>query len=135
MRAYDLIKIKNKGIIELPEDIALELGIVEGAYLLAEIDERTKEISFERIALPGKNLVEIEAVLEDKPGVLAKIASELGKRNINILFNESDELEYGNLSALVVIVDISKSKIPLEKLEKHLSAMEFVKELEVRKID
>ncbi|MCK4636301.1 MAG: ACT domain-containing protein [Methanomicrobia archaeon] len=135
MRAYDLIKIKNKGIIELPEDIALELGIVEGAYLLAEIDERTKEISFERIALPGKDLVEIEAVLEDKPGVLAKIASELGKRNINILFNESDELEYGNLSALVVIVDISKSKIPLEKLEKHLSAMEFVKELEVRKID
>lgn len=135
MRAYDLIKIKNKGIIELPEDIALELGIVEGAYLLAEIDERTKEISFERIALPGKNLVEIEAVLEDKPGVLAKIASELGKRNINILFNESDELEYGNLSALVVIVDISKSKIPLEKLEKHLSTMEFVKELEVRKID
>ncbi|MCK4433603.1 MAG: ACT domain-containing protein [Methanomicrobia archaeon] len=135
MRAYDLIKIKNKGIIELPEDIALELGIVEGAYLLAEIDERTKEISFERIALPGKDLVEIEAVLEDKPGVLAKIASELGKRNINILFNESDELEYGNLSALVVIVDISKSKIPLEKLEKHLSTMEFVKELEVRKID
>jgi predicted regulator of amino acid metabolism with ACT domain len=135
MRAYDLIKIKNKGIIELPEDIALELGIVEGAYLLAEIDERTKEISFERIALPGKDLVEIEAILEDKPGVLAKIASELGKRNINILFNESDELEYGNLSALVVIVDISKSKIPLEKLEKHLSAMEFVKELEVRKID
>ncbi|MCK4310758.1 MAG: ACT domain-containing protein, partial [Methanomicrobia archaeon] len=131
MRAYDLIKIKNKGIIELPEDIALELGIVEGAYLLAEIDERTKEISFERIALPGKDLVEIEAVLEDKPGVLAKIASELGKRNINILFNESDELEYGNLSALVVIVDISKSKIPLEKLEKHLSTMEFVKELEV----
>ena len=135
MRTYDLIKIKSKGLIELPEDIALELGIVEGAYLLAEIDERTKEISFERIALPGKNLVEIEAVLEDKPGVLAKIASELGKRNINILFNESDELEYGNLSALVVIVDISKSKIPLEKLEKHLSAMEFVKELEVRKID
>lgn len=135
MRTYDLIKIKNKGLIELPEDIALELGILEGAYLLAEIDERTKEISFERIALPGKDLVEIEAVLEDKPGALAKIASELGKRNINILFNESDELEYGNLSALVVIVDISKSKIPLEKLEKHLSAMEFVKELEVRKID
>jgi len=135
MRAYDLIKIKNKGIIELPEDIALELGIVEGAYLLAEIDEKDKEISFERVALPGKDLVEINAVLEDKPGVLAKIASEFGKQNINILFNESDEVGYGNLAALVVIVDISKSKISLEKLEKHLNAMKFVKELEVKKID
>ncbi|RLF95209.1 hypothetical protein DRN45_01665, partial [Thermococci archaeon] len=124
MRAYDLIKIKNKGIIELPEDIALELGIVEGAYLLAEIDEKDKELSFERIALPGKDLVEINAVLEDKPGVLAKIASEFGKQNINILFNESDELEYGNLAALVVIVDISKSKISLEELEKHLKSVE-----------
>jgi len=135
MRAYDLIKIKNRGIIELPEDIALELGIVDGAYLLAEIDERAKEISFERVALPGKDLVEINAVLEDKPGVLAKIASEFGKRDINILFNESDEVGYGNLSALVVIVDISKSKISLEKLEKHLKSMEFVKELEIKKID
>jgi len=135
MRTYDLIKIKNKGIIELPEDIALELGIVEGAYLLAEIDEKDKELSFERIALPGKDLVEINAVLEDKPGVLAKIASEFGKQNINILFNESDELEYGNLAALVAIVDISKSKISLEELEKHLKSVEFVKELEVKKID
>jgi len=135
MRTYDLIKIKNNGIIELPEDIALELGIVDGAYLLAEIDEKDKEISFERIALPGKDLVEINAVLEDKPGVLAKIASEFGKRDINILFNEGDEIGYGNLSAFVVIVDISKSKISLEELERGIRSMEFVKELEVRKID
>jgi len=135
MRAYDLIKIKNKGIIELPEDIALELGIVDGAYLLAEIDEKDKEISFERIAPPGKDLVEINAVLENKPEVLAKIASEFGKRNINILFNESDEIGYGDLSALVVIVDISKSKISLEELEKDIRSMGFVKELEIRKID
>ncbi len=134
MRTYDLIKIKNRGIIELPEDIALELGIVEGAYFLAEIDEKDKEVSFERVALPGKDLVEINAVLEDKPGVLAKIASELGKRKINILFNEADEIEYGNLSALVVIVDMSRSTGPLEDVEKKLREMSFVKELEVKKI-
>ena len=135
MRTYDLIKIKRRGIIELPEDVAIELGIVEGAYLLSEVDEKDKEISFERIALPGKDLVEINVVLEDKPGTLAKIASEFGKRNINILFNEGDELGYGNLAALVVIVDISKSKISLEAVEENLKSMEFIKELEVRKID
>ena len=135
MRTYDLIKIKKRGIIELPEDVAIELGIVEGAYLLSEVDEKDKEISFERIALPGKDLVEINVVLEDKPGTLAKIASEFGKRNINILFNEGDELGYENLAALVVIVDISRSKIPLETVEKNLKSMEFIKELEIRKID
>jgi len=135
MRTYDLIKIRSNGVIELPEDVAFELGIIEGAYLLAEIDEKDKEISFERIALPGKDLIEIDAVLEDKPGVLAKIASELGKRNINILFNEADEIEYEKLSALVIIADISKSKISLEELEKNMRAMKFVKELEIKKID
>jgi len=135
MRTYDLIKIRSNGVIELPEDVAFELGIIEGAYLLAEIDEKDKEISFERIALPGKDLIEIDAVLEDKPGVLAKIASELGKRNMNILFNEADEIEYEKLSALVIIADISKSKISLEELEKNMRAMKFVKELEIKKID
>ncbi|HDM22637.1 MAG TPA: ACT domain-containing protein [Methanomicrobia archaeon] len=135
MRTYDLIKIRSNGVIELPEDVAFELGIIEGAYLLAEIDEKDKEISFERIALPGKDLIEIDAVLENKPGVLAKIASELGKRNMNILFNEADEIEYEKLSALVIIADISKSKISLEELEKNMRAMKFVKELEIKKID
>ena len=135
MRTYDLIKIRSNGVIELPEDVAFELGIIEGAYFLAEIDEKDKEISFERIALPGKDLIEIDAVLENKPGVLAKIASELGKRNMNILFNEADEIEYEKLSALVIIADISKSKISLEELEKNMRAMKFVKELEIKKID
>lgn len=134
MRAYDLIKIKSEGALTLPEDIALELGIVEGAYFLVEIDEKDKEVSFERIALPGKDLVEINAVLEDKPGVLAEIASEFGKREINILFNEIDEIDYGNLSALIVIVDMSRSTDPLEDVEKKLREMSFVKELEVKKI-
>lgn len=135
MRTYDLIKIKERGIIELPEDIALELGVVEGAYFLAEIDEKDKEISFERVALPGKDLVEIDIVLEDKPGILAKIAAEFGKREINILFNEADKMEYGNLSALVAIVDMSRSKASLEELEERLRSMGFIKELEMKKID
>jgi len=85
VRIYDIIKIEDNGVIRIPKDIAVDIGIVRGAYLLMEADERSKEISFERIAVPGKNLAEITMLLEDKPGALANVALELGNNNINIL--------------------------------------------------
>lgn len=135
MRVYDIIKIKENGFIQLPEDIAIEIGVIKGSYFLVEANERTKEISFERIAVPGKNLAELTLILEDKPGALANVALELGNNNINILFNESDEIGSTNLAALVAILDISKTKIPLEELKKHFQAMDMVREVEMRSLD
>ncbi|KYK35608.1 MAG: hypothetical protein HXS46_16115 [Theionarchaea archaeon] len=135
MRIYDIIKIQENGIIRLPEDIATEIGIVKGAYFLVEVDERSKEMSFERVAVPGKDLAELTLILEDKPGALANVALELGNNNINILFNESDEIASTNLAALVAVLDISQSRISVEKLKSHLEGMGMVKEVGVRKIE
>lgn len=135
MRVYDLIKIQENNIIRLPEDIGVEIGIVSGSYFLVEADERAKEISFERIAVPGKNLAELSAVLEDKPGALADVALELGNNNINILFNESDEIESTNLAALVAVLDISHARISMEELRSHLETMNVVREVEIKKIE
>jgi acetolactate synthase-1/3 small subunit len=134
MRVYDIIKIEENGIIKLPDDIATEIGIVKGAYLLVEADERSKELTFERIAVPGKNLAEITLVLQDKPGVLADVALELGNADINILFNESDEIRFSNLSALLAIVDMSRSRIPVDELKSHFEKMKVVKKVEIRQI-
>lgn len=134
VRVYDIIKIQENGVIRLPEDIAVEIGIAKGAYLLVEANERTKEISFERIAVPGKDLAELTLLLEDRPGTLADVALELGNNNINILFNESDEIASSNLAALVAILDISQSSISIQDLKSHLKSMSIVKEVEIREI-
>jgi acetolactate synthase-1/3 small subunit len=134
MRVYDIIKIEENGVIKLPEEIATEVGIIRGAYLLVEADEKSKELSFERIAVPGKNLAEITFILEDRPGVLADVALELGNSNINILFNESDEIRFSNLSALVALVDMSQAKVSADELQSHFKNINAVREVTVREI-
>ncbi|AJC70810.1 hypothetical protein X802_00330 [Thermococcus guaymasensis DSM 11113] len=135
MRHYELIKVKEDGKLELPLELAYELGLVKGAYFLVEVDTDLKEAHLERVALPGKKLVEAELVVEDRPGVLAKVTGLLGKHGINILFSESEELVELGLSAIVTIVDVSGSRISLEELEKELMKVEEVKELKLREIE
>jgi acetolactate synthase-1/3 small subunit len=135
VRVYDIIKIQENGIIQLPEDIGTEIGVIKGAYFLVEANERSKEVSFERIAVPGKNLAELTLILEDKPGALADVALELGTNNINILFNESDEIGSTNLAALVAILDVSQAKISVKELKSHLEKMDVVREVETRQLE
>lgn len=135
MRHYELIKVKEDGRVEIPLEFAYELGLVRGAYFLVEIDTDLKEAHMERIALPGKKLVEVELVVEDRPGVLAKVSGLFGKNGINILFNESEELDELGLAAIVAIVDVSGSRVSLKELEKSLMELEEVKELTLREVE
>ncbi|AIF68859.1 hypothetical protein PAP_02135 [Palaeococcus pacificus DY20341] len=135
MRHYEIIKIKENGRVEIPLEYAYETGLVKDAYFLVEIDTDLKEIHLERIALPGKKLVEVEFVVEDKPGVLANVSGLFGKHKVNILFNESEELNEIGLAAIVAVVDMSKSNIPLEKLEKELLSIKEVKEITLRELE
>ncbi|AEH24319.1 ACT domain-containing protein [Pyrococcus yayanosii] len=134
MRRYLIVRVKEDGKLELPLDVAYEVGLVKGAYFLVEADTDIKEMHIERIALPGKELVEIELVIEDKPGVLAKVSGALGRLGVNILFNEAEELETLGLSAFVAIVDVSGSKVTPEELEKVLGSIEEVKEVKVLRV-
>lgn len=136
MRHYELVKVREDGKIELPPlELAYELGLVKGAYFLVEIDTDLKEAHLERIALPGKKLVEVELVVEDRPGVLAKVSGLFGKHGINILFNESEELSELGLAAIVAIMDVSGSRISLEELKRALMGLEEVKELTLREVE
>ena len=134
MRHYEILKIGENGKVEIPLEWAYEVGLIKDAYFLVEIDTDLNEIHLERIALPGKQLVEIELVVKDRPGVLAKITGLLGKHRINILFSEAEEMEQIGLGAIVAVVDISEIDTTLEKLLKELEGIEEVVEASLKRI-
>ena len=135
MRHYEIVKVKENGKIEIPLEFAYEIGLVKDSYFLIEIDTDLKEMHLERVALPGKKLVEIELIVEDKPGVLAKISGTLGRNNVNILFSEAEELENIGLAAIIAVVDVSEMKISLEELKKELSKVEEVREITLKALE
>ncbi|WP_258083806.1 ACT domain-containing protein [Thermococcus thermotolerans] len=135
MRHYEIVRIRENGKVELPRDYAYELGIVEGAYFLLEIDTDLNEVHMERIALPGKKLVEVELIVEDKPGVLAKISGLFGKHGANILFSEAEELEGIELAGIVAVIDVSGMSGTLEELRAELEGLDVVREVTLRPLE
>ncbi|RLF81302.1 hypothetical protein DRN32_01265 [Thermococci archaeon] len=135
MRHYEILRIKENGKIEIPLEWAYEVGLVKDAYFLMEIDTDLNEIHLERIALPGKELVEIELVVKDKPGVLAKITGTLGKHKVNILFSEAEEMGEIGLGAIVAVVDVSQMDISKEELVAELQNIEEVMEVSLKEVE
>ncbi|MBS3816252.1 MAG: ACT domain-containing protein [Candidatus Thermoplasmatota archaeon] len=134
MTHYDIIQIKEDGKIEFPQESAFDIGIAEGAYFLLEASPEVKELRLERIALSDKELVEIEFVVENKPGVLSNISSILADHGVNILFNESEEVSETQ-AVLVTVIDVSNMDFSLEELEDRLGEREEVKEISIKKVD
>ncbi|ASA78071.1 ACT domain-containing protein [Thermococcus sp. 5-4] len=135
MRHYEIVRIRENGKVELPKDYAYELGMVEGAYFLLEIDTDLNEVHMERIALPGKRLVEVELVVEDRPGVLAKISGLFGRHGANILFSEAEELEGIELAGIVAVIDVSGMSGTLEELKGELESLDVVREVTLRPLE
>ncbi|NJE60361.1 ACT domain-containing protein [Thermococcus sp. 21S7] len=135
MRHYEIVRIRENGKVELPRDYAYELGMVEGAYFLLEIDTDLNEVHMERIALPGKRLVEVELVVEDRPGVLAKISGLFGRHGANILFSESEELSSIGLAGLVAVIDVSGMTGTLEELREELEGLDIVREARLKPLE
>jgi predicted amino acid-binding ACT domain protein len=134
MTRYEIIKIKENGKITFPSDCAVQMGIVKGAYFLLEVSPDLNETRLERVALPGKNLAEIEFLLKDEPGVLSTISSIFARHKVNILFNESEEISEAE-AVLVAVVDINEMDTTLEELQEETSAQDAVIEMSVKKLD
>lgn len=135
MRRFDIIKIKENGKMEVPDDFAYEIGLLKGAYFLMEINPELNEANVERIAIPGKDLVEVEMITKDRPGVLSRINNIIGIHGANIVFNEGEEIKGTNKAAIVSILEVSGMNIPVDDLRKKLSDLEDVEELYLRHLD
>lgn len=83
----------------------------------------------------GKKFVEVEFVVEDRFGVLVKISGFFGKYGINIFFNESEELFELGFVVIVVIVDVSGSRILFEEFKRVFMGLKEVKELILREVE
>mgnify|MGYP006296291271 CR=1 FL=1 len=134
MTHYDIIKIREDGKIDLPSDTTHEIGITEGSYFLLEVSPELKEARLEQIALPGKDLAEIELVVKDEPGVLSTISGIFAKHKVNILFNETEEIS-SKEAILISVLDISKMDIKLSELREILSKRDEVLDILVKDID
>ncbi|MDD3492104.1 MAG: ACT domain-containing protein [Candidatus Thermoplasmatota archaeon] len=134
MTRYEIIKIRETGKIEVPPDYAFELGMVKGAYFLLELSLGMKEVRLEQVALPGKNLVEIELILQDKPGVLSTISGIFARHRVNILFNESEEISEKE-AALVAVVDVSEMDTGLQELQEEIGGQEAVIDISVKELE
>ncbi len=134
MTYYDIIKIDEDGKVDLPPDSAFDIGVSEGAYFLLEVNPAVKEARLERVALPKTELVEIELILENKTGVLSHISSELAEHKVNILFNESEEVNREE-AVLVIVIDVSKMDFSLEELKERISALDEVIDISIKEID
>ncbi len=54
----------------------------------------------------------------DKPGIVAGVSSKLAEENVNIV--DISQTVLRGIFAMIMLVDISKSKIPLSELRKEL---------------
>jgi len=108
--------------------------MVKGAYFLLELSLGIKEVRLEQVALPGKNLVEIELILQDKPGVLSTISGIFARHRVNILFNESEEISEKE-AALVTVVDVSEMDTSLQELQEEIGGQEAVIDISVKELE
>ena len=134
MTRYEIIKIDEDGRIEFESDAAYDIGVVKGSYFLVEISPEIKEARLEQIALPGKNLVEIELVVKDEPGVLSTISGIFARHKVNILFNESEEISTKE-AILISVLDTSKMDIELSELKNILANRDEVLDISVKDVD
>lgn len=98
------VEIDEKGRIVLPKQIRQEMNLKKEATLI--FNENSKET----IILPEfhGNFIKIEFTLDDKPGSLAKIASELAKKNIDLVSTESQTIEHEHVAKWNVTCETSK---------------------------
>ncbi|MCD6127303.1 MAG: hypothetical protein J7J21_02875 [Methanomicrobia archaeon] len=132
MKEYHIVKVKGD-TIKFPEEVSKVLELDKYEYLLIETDVDEKESVITPLAAKGTELVEINLILKNVPGANAKVDLFLGENLINILYNEGEMIDEEKSSA-VRLVDISKSKLTVEDIRKHLKELDVVKEFEVIKV-
>ncbi len=132
MKEYHIVKVKGD-TIKFPEEVSKVLELDKYEYLLIETDVDEKESVITPLAAKGTELVEINLILKNVPGANAKVDLFLGENLINILYNQGEMIDEEKSSA-VRLVDISKSKLTVEDIRKHLKELDVVKEFEVIKV-
>ena len=84
------IKVDSKGRIVLPLGFRTTLGIKEGDYIFASIDEVNSAIIVS--PLTEKKPFVMDIVMADKPGTLAKLATVLAENKVDLISSRTHSL-------------------------------------------
>jgi len=132
MKIREIVKVDSKGRITIPLVIREALDIREGMNVLLIADTSKKEVIVSPISQEAQ-LLEIEFEMEDRPGALAEVVSELARQGVDMIITRCTALKRGETAECLVVADISKSTITTEKeLEKLLNRLEPIRMVKVR---
>jgi AbrB family looped-hinge helix DNA binding protein len=130
MKNFNVVKLDNKGRIIIPFHIRDYLGLREGTELLVTNNEK-RELKI--LPLMNGKTCEINVMLSDTPGSLAKIITTIEKHGVDVLRSTSQTIEKGKLAEWIAMVDMSECK-DTKKLESNLNSLDVVKKVGVEKI-
>lgn len=130
MKNYWIVKVEGE-TLTLPEELSELLRVQSGAYILIEADSRTREAVITRLAPSGVKLVEMNLLMKNIPGAMAKVDTLLGEQNVNIIYAEGEMVEdEPELYTSVKMLDMRNAKIDADGLKKILKSLEEVVEAE-----
>lgn len=85
-----------------------------------------------RITSPaGEKVFDLYLTVESRPSILAKIATILGERNIDILAGGIESSDDKKTGYDLFYLEMANAKVTPEELVKTLKAQSFVKEAEI----
>ncbi len=128
MKNYWIVKVEGEAL-NLPEELSEILRIQSGAYILIEADTRTREAVITRLAPSGVKLVEMNLLMKNVPGAMAKVDTLLGEHNVNIIYAEGEMVEdEPNFYTSVKMLDLCNSDTEITALEENLKELDEVLE-------
>lgn len=129
---FTTINVKNQ--ITLPQEICEMLNIKEGTRFLVIADKPKSRITLYPVILGKDKFAELHMKLRNIPGVLGKVATELGKININIessIVPPSAE----KISDFHAIINLTECSFSIVEVEEKLRKLENTIEAEIIPIE
>ncbi|MEM3587909.1 MAG: ACT domain-containing protein, partial [Candidatus Jordarchaeaceae archaeon] len=124
-QASHFVTINAENQVTLPSEICEMLGIKEGTRFLIIADKSKSRIILYPVILGKDKFAELHMKLRDLPGVLGKVATELGKININI---ESSIVHPSvkKISDFHAIINLTECNLSIVEIEERLKKLENI---------
>ena len=135
MKQTALVKVDSKGRITIPLTMREAIGIEPGMLMAVIADIDKKEIIVTPIFTNKGEIYEIEVVLVDRPGAMAKVTDALARENVDIIASRCTTVMRGVEGSCIMIVDLSRSSVDVERLKNILSQIDVVLQVKVRKFE
>ncbi len=93
------------------------------------MSERVRKLGI--VCPPGRKVFDLYLTVESRPSVLAKIATIMGEKNIDILAGGLQCSDDKKIGYDIFYLEMADAKTTPEELLKTLKALSFVKEAEI----